>query len=185
MNARELESVVPLVKVALLDDEPPTLELGHDDSPVLEPLVADLLIAYAFDEPDRFTLVNNRRAAALGKTTRELRDLAIRNLVARLPPVELHGDAPAFMVTCGGNFEASLLLLDDFWSQMQEHVPGRIVAAVPARDLLFVSGEDWPRAREFLNAAVSKNLERGDLDHPLSAQLLVREEGIWRGWDVH
>jgi uncharacterized protein YtpQ (UPF0354 family) len=45
-----------------------------------------------------------------------------------------------FLVAAGGDYEASLLLLDDVWSGGQIKVNGDIVVAIPARDVLLVTG---------------------------------------------
>jgi uncharacterized protein YtpQ (UPF0354 family) len=44
------------------------------------------------------------------------------------------------MITAGGNFEASLILLDDIWTKENMPVDGQIVIAIPTRDLLLVTG---------------------------------------------
>jgi len=43
-------------------------------------------------------------------------------------------------MSTGGNYEASLLLIDDIWSSGQIQVNGDIVVAIPTRDTLLVTG---------------------------------------------
>ena len=43
-------------------------------------------------------------------------------------------------VKAGGNYEASLLAVPDFWSKGQFKVDGEIVVAIPARDHLLITG---------------------------------------------
>lgn len=44
------------------------------------------------------------------------------------------------LIDAGGTYEASLLLADELWSGDQFKVDGDIVVAVPARDVLVVTG---------------------------------------------
>ena len=44
------------------------------------------------------------------------------------------------MLSAGGDYEPSLLLIDDIWSSGQIKVTGDIVVAVPARDVRLVTG---------------------------------------------
>ena len=45
------------------------------------------------------------------------------------------------MLTAGGNYEATLILLPEVWESVAEMVSGQIVAAVPARDVLYFTGD--------------------------------------------
>jgi uncharacterized protein YtpQ (UPF0354 family) len=45
-----------------------------------------------------------------------------------------------YLVRAGGTYEASLLLVHGLWSSGQIKVDGDIVAAVPARDVLLITG---------------------------------------------
>jgi uncharacterized protein YtpQ (UPF0354 family) len=69
-----------------------------------------------------------------------LRALAVENLKRVLPKIELRGDDEVMLMSAGGNYEASLLLIDDIWSSGQVKVNGDIVVAIPTRDVLLVTG---------------------------------------------
>jgi hypothetical protein len=75
--------------------------------------------------------------ARLGLNERTLRHRALDNLDAMIGGVSLHGGPPALMVSFHG-IESSLLLADAFWEQID--VPGDPVVAVPARDVLVITG---------------------------------------------
>jgi uncharacterized protein YtpQ (UPF0354 family) len=71
----------------------------------------------------------------------QLRDLALGNLNRMLPKIEMRQGADhIFLIEAGGNYEASLLLADGIWSSGQIAVDGDIVAAVPDRSALLVTG---------------------------------------------
>ena len=105
--------VVPLIRVLAAEETGRVIEVTDEDWPVTRPFCADLIVNYAVDLPSHFALINAWQLAEHGMTEDELHRLAMGNLPKRLPPIELHGEAPKFMVTAGGNFEATLLLVDD------------------------------------------------------------------------
>ena len=46
------------------------------------------------------------------------------------------------MMTAGGDYEASLLLFDDIWRGGKIKMNGDIVVAVPAKDVLLITGSN-------------------------------------------
>jgi uncharacterized protein YtpQ (UPF0354 family) len=184
-KAREeaLARIIPVVKA--IESEPSDavpIDLPAEDSPVSRSLAADLIVLYAEDFPDRFVFVSKRRMEQLGLTASELHALALSNLPGRLPEIQLHGDAPRHMLTCGGNFEATLLLHDGLWETLAESLPGPPMVAVPARDLLFVSGAHWDGAHQFLSELANMELE--DKRYALSQQVFVRTGGTWAAFGL-
>jgi uncharacterized protein YtpQ (UPF0354 family) len=173
-----LARIIPVVKaVEHGPSDALPIDLPPEDCPVSRPLAADLIVLYAEDFPDRFVFVSKRRMEQLGLTAAELHALALRNLPSRLPEIQLHGEAPRHMLTCGGNFEATLLLHDGLWEALAETLPGPAMVVVPARDLLFVSGADWEGAHAFLSELAKKELE--DKRYALSQQVFVRKLNTW------
>lgn len=155
----DLTLLVPIIKVIEMDDpSAPVMTLPHDDSPVMRPFAADLVVMYAIDLPSHFQFVAYRDLRKASITEEELHSIALRNLPARVPKIELHGQPPKYMVTAGGNFEATLLLLDSMWEQFEEQMPGELLAVVPARDLLFVSASGWDDALPFVREMTNRDL---------------------------
>jgi len=105
----------------------------------------------------------------------ELRSLACENLKRLLPKIEYHGTNGLYMVTAGGNYEASLLLLDSIWHGGQMEVQGDIVVAIPTRDLLLVTGSKDARGIEKVKQMVKKATSRGA--YRLIPQLFVYRNG--------
>ena len=171
--------VIPLVKAVVADDDASTVvDLPSDAVPISRPLVAELIVMYAVDYPDRFEFIAGRHLRENRISEAELHELALSNLPSRLPQIEMHGNSPCHMITAGGNMEATLLLHDTLWDQLAEHLPGEPMAVVPARDLLFVSGAGWDGAVEFLTAVANEELQ--DARYALSKCLLVRRSGRWQ-----
>jgi hypothetical protein len=99
------------------------MRLPSDQEPILRPLVGELLIAYVLDEESSFVFLNRANLAELGLSEEELHALALENLPRRMPPLKIHGSYPEFMITCGGNLEATALLRDDLWNHLAPEYP--------------------------------------------------------------
>ena len=108
-------------------------------------LVADLSVAYAFDEPKCFVMVARRDLVRLRLDNRSIHGLAIANLLERIKKLEPEFrelSNGVFILAGAGDFTAATLLLDDVWRQATDRlhegllVRGPLVAAVPARDMV-------------------------------------------------
>jgi uncharacterized protein YtpQ (UPF0354 family) len=174
---QQLASVIPVVKAIVFKGEGKTIDLPEIDRPVSRPFVADLMIMYAEDKPTHFEFISSRRLAELQLNEDELHELALKNLPSRPPKIEIHGDAPKQMLIAGGNFEATLLLYDDLWDQIEASGEGELLAIAPSRDVLFFSRTSWDGAHAFLTELVQRDLE--DASYLLSRCLLRRTGRKW------
>lgn len=99
-----------------------------------------LMIVYAEDNPNTLRYLLPEQLAGLGVKREDLRALAVANLMTLLPKIDIRTGPLITMVKAGGNYDASLLLLDDFWTSDRIKVDGEIVVAIPARDRLLITG---------------------------------------------
>ena len=79
------------------------------------------------------------------------------------------------MVTAGGTYEASLLLLDEIWIPNAIAVQGDVVVGIPARDLLLVTGSQTPGGVDKLRQVVNATAQ--DANYKLTNTLFVRRNG--------
>jgi len=96
----------------------PALELRPPNEPILRSLGNGLLTAYAVDGGETFYLVQRRHLSEVGLTESELHKRALTNLynLAR-KRLEVRPYQGIYVVLMGGNFEASLLLVDSLWDE--------------------------------------------------------------------
>jgi uncharacterized protein YtpQ (UPF0354 family) len=106
---------------------------------------------------------------------KELRGLACENLKRLLPKIERSGTNGLYMFTAGGDYEASLLLLDSVWSDVQKDVRGDVVVAIPTRDLLLVTGSQDTQGIEKVKQLVHKASVEGS--YRLATKLFVFHDG--------
>ena len=138
-------TVVPVIKdTAYLTEVRATLASNGqpaDTGVYWEPLNEELIVLYALDtETSIHFLAADEIDGVLPREER--RATAVNNLLGTLPTIEKHGSDGTYMVTAGGNYEVSLILADSIWNKETFDVKGEFVIAVPARDLLLVTGSE-------------------------------------------
>ena len=176
-SLKTIEAVVPRIYVNLPSGVPADVTLADDDSPVDRCLAGDLVVMYAFDVGTHYEIVANRDLRRLGVSKDELHDRAVGNLRALRLDVRAHQGARTMMLTAGGNYEATLLLLPEIWDSVAGMVDGELVVSVPARDVLYLTGDASPENLSELRGWTSKMLEQAD--KPLSRVFLRRNGTQW------
>lgn len=159
----------------------PTVELSELDTPVISNLGNGLLVGYLVDQEDHFRYVQQRHLVASGMTEAVLHQNAINNLATLLAKngakVQRYGDT--FAVFFGGNFEASLMLIDALWDKDLAHLaPNGFIIAVPNRDILAFCDAKSTAGVEQLRQVISR-VEGGD--HPITPTLYRRDQ-VTRTW---
>jgi uncharacterized protein YtpQ (UPF0354 family) len=146
--------------------------------PLTEPFNGKLTIVYVEDHTHSMRYLTTRDDVG---DRAKLHNLALANLSHLLGKMEMRGAADGiWLISAGGNYEASLLLADGIWSSGQIKVDGDIVAAVPAKDALMVTG-----SRNTVGVArlrqIAVDLARGP--YPLSPALFVYHDGKFIEFD--
>ena len=172
--------LVPVIKDrGYLDEIRLSLNSGdggaEDLSLVHERYNDDLVILYAEDTPSNIRYFTEDAVEDLGLAESELRARAIENLRGLLPAIEMHGEDGTYMLTADGNYEASLLLFDDIWMSGQIEVRGDLVVAVPARDMLLVTGSEDPGGLELVRSLVAEVISSSA--YRLTDRLFVYRDG--------
>jgi uncharacterized protein YtpQ (UPF0354 family) len=142
---------------------------------VYEPYNDELLIVYAEDTPNDIIYPAPDRLQKLNLSTADLQQLAFRNLRRLMPTPKVQFSDGLLWIRAGGSYDTSLLLLEDFWNETKHDVPGEIVAAIPARDCLVVTGNQDPGRVEVLRR-VAQTIE-AQAAYPLTSRLFVRRQG--------
>ena len=182
--------IVPRIVLDLPKTGDPDIVFSEDDTPVERHLVADLSVAYAFDEPKCFVMVARRDLVRLRLDNRCVHGLAIANLLERMKKLEPEFQQLSngvFILAGAGDFTAATLLLDDVWRQAMDRlhegllVPGPLVAAVPARDMVAFTRAENRQGLTFMRSRVSQVLEESD--HTLTRHFLVRRDGTWSQYE--
>jgi uncharacterized protein YtpQ (UPF0354 family) len=171
------DKIVPRIYVALPNVGTADVNLSLDDSPVETHLIEDILVFYAYDVGSHYEIVSRKDLTSLGMEKHELHELALQNLRALNLEVRAHKGDRAYMLTCGGNYEATLILLPEIWNSVHSMVEGRIIAVVPARDILYFTGDASHENLADLRRWTSKMIESAE--KPLSRAFIRWDGESW------
>ena len=130
---------------------------------------------YAEDTDNNIRYLDEQQIEEAGVPRSELRALAVANLKRLLPEVALQKGDGVLMVTAGGTYEASLLLLDEIWIPNAIAVQGDVVVGIAAGDLLLVTGSQTPGGVDKLRQVVNATAQ--DANYKLTNTLFVRRNG--------
>lgn len=171
---------IAYLKAQAADDNGPAIVLSQDDSPVLRPFSDPLLVSYVVDAGESYELVQYRHLAEEGIDEAALHRIGLENLAQlandRSTRVQPYGNI--FAVMMGGDFEASLILLDALWDEhFRQFVGGDYAVAVPARDVLAFCDASSMAGLDELRHVIHRVFPAGD--HLLSDRLHVRRQGTW------
>jgi uncharacterized protein YtpQ (UPF0354 family) len=171
--------IVPLIKRTEPDGTDDPVVLPDQDVPIFEELTGVLHVAYVFDLPGMFRYVRPRDCARLQLSAGDLRALAVGNLTRRRARPQIKQGRAAAMFVLDGDLEASLLLVDHLWEQIGPQVPGDLIAAVPSREALVVTGSQVPGGIAALTRAVDTAWQRSPARTLLTRSLLIRNAAAW------
>jgi uncharacterized protein YtpQ (UPF0354 family) len=178
--ALDRSRIVPVIKDRQwLADLYKTLKDGGVDKPpefLVDDFNDELIVVYAEDDPNRTRYLTTDEV----KMDRgELRALAVANLERLLPKIEMRNHDNVFSImSAGGDYEASLLLFDDIWSGGQIKVDGDIVVAVPARDVLLITGSKNRKGLQVVRAMAAEMVAKAP--HRLTDTLFVYRDGRFK-----
>ena len=157
----------------------------QEQLPATTALCGELLVTYAFDLDDSFMVATPALLAQAGVGAAELAPLALANLLRVLPQPEYFTKERCGLAYTGHDLEATLLLVDAIWDQMQPNFAGEIVVTAPRRDRLLMCDSADVKALASLRLQSAEFFNEHDDAHRLSTQLMVRRAGAWSLFDGH
>jgi uncharacterized protein YtpQ (UPF0354 family) len=167
------EMIVPLVR-----DHGYLRSMKNTDELATEHLAGDVWIVYAIDQPRASFPLPLAKLDGLGVSRGDLRELAVKNLKRMIPGIKVHSMGSWYAVSAGNCYEASVLLLDDFWEQAQKPVKGDVVAAVPSRTAVLVTSSG---SADGITAVRQKAREiYASGQGPVTQTLFRRVSGVWQ-----
>ena len=114
-------------------------ERGVDADFVYDDLNDELVVVYAEDTENRVRYLMSNEPLPVPRE--QLREFALANLDRLLPKIEMNLIEDGFAwFSAGGDYEASLILFDGLWNGGKIAMDGDIVVAIPAKDMLLVTG---------------------------------------------
>jgi hypothetical protein len=164
----DLKNIVPMIK----DRSWLAVQAGPgEDSFWADDYNEELVVVYA-EHHKRFSYPPRSYFLAAGVRPEQIRELALQNLRERTPDREIGAINGAWMITAGGNFEASLLLDEDLWNDPKFSESGTLLVSVPERDGIFACTDDSVAA--VWNLAIMASHGVRTQPYPITSRLFVR-----------
>src|SRR6478609_6089826 len=154
--------VYPWVKVLDETTSPSqVIELSQEDSPIMRNWLGDLIILYAVDEGNRFTLLQYRDLPST-YTENDLYTIAITNLERDVQFKFLETGFGGYGLVAGGDHETGSVTLPEVWNWCADQVDDNLVVALPAKDLIMMVPASAPDKIDALKQYVDRTFEEGE-----------------------
>nr|WP_294785835.1 DUF1444 family protein [uncultured Flavobacterium sp.] len=170
------DKILPVIKdkrfIKKLEDINANFEKNH----IYEFYNEELFIFYVEDRENSIHYISKDDLEEISFPLEKLHEKAIQNLADQFK-MERHGDNGYFMLTAGGNYESSLILLD-IWHPENFSVDGNFVIGIPSRDVLIITGSADSANLHRLYDVVQNINETGD--HVVSDKIFEFKSGIFQ-----
>lgn len=155
----------------------PPIKLALANSIVFQPLAPGLVTAYALDMQTGYQFIQNQELSSQ-VTIDTLHNRAIANLVQEIDGhTQVHPIQDGLlMLTNGGNHELCMLLLAPYWQHIAAVLNDTPCIAVPAKDLLFITGKNNQNGKHLMRRAIHKHFTE-----PGTRGLMVPHMYEWTG----
>ncbi len=166
-----VDDIMPVIKSQLFFDQAREATKGRGKSfeLIAEKYTDELYVTYGLDHDNKIQFLKKEDLKELAVPEDSLRAIAVRNLYKKLPQMEKHGSDGYYMVTAGGYYESSLILLPTMWQKEKFPVTGDFVVAIPNRDILLITGSQDMKGLNILKKSVENSFNSGN--YPISEHL--------------
>lgn len=153
--------------------------------PVVRPLAPGLVVTYLYDEGEVYSYVQRHHVQALNTSAEALHELAVINLGRHADgALKIFHHEAVHGLMLDGQFEASLLLVDEIWDgPAKAFTPNGVVAAVPSRGVLLFCDRASAQGIAELRQHLAKGQAADAIE--ISAALFERDErGDWHPFET-
>jgi len=164
------------------EPDPTEVVIPDDQRPICRPFDENMAVFYVIDVGNAYRFVDRQDMTTAGIDGDRLHDIGMTNLADKVRPViEVTDRGGVYTVTCGGDFEATLLLHMKFWNiGLADYVKDGMIAAIPARDILAFCPPSYPQGIASLETLVEHIFDGGD--HLLTKALYEYTPDGWHVW---
>ncbi|TLM73372.1 DUF1444 family protein [Microbulbifer harenosus] len=173
-----IEKSIAYFKQTFYSDAKPDIELDKEDAPFCLNYSDDFSVFFLCDCGDHYAVMQEKHFKESSFSADELLAIGIGNLRAVADEIKINQNEGLLYFSGSGDFEASLLLVPEIWSDwLAEYCPNGYVAAIPARDILVVSDKHNESGIEKLISIIERIWPDGD--HLLSNSLYHQSGQKW------
>lgn len=174
------DQVVPVIKTQLYIDELLKISGQEEVNILFERYNSELYIFYARDLENSISYISKEDAVEFNIELSTIRGLSVENLLNRVS-IERHGENGYYMITAGGDYEASLILANSIWTKENFQVDGNIVIGIPSRDVVLITGSENDTGIETLGNKITEIYNSGS--YVVSDKLYILKNGKFDLWN--
>jgi Protein of unknown function (DUF1444) len=181
-NKDTLSDVVPLVRGDAMLEATKNLKMqeGNQSAKSLDlawyRIAPGIICVYAADSPNSLAMLPATKATELGLTAADIKKQPLRTLLSHLPiDINVYGTNGIYLPTCGGDFESSLILDDQFMQTIKKRVKGRLIFGVSNKEVLILSGDADKDVVDRVRQMTEHNWRQ--LSRPISDKLYYWDDG--------
>ena len=134
----DAERILPVIKDTRFLKSLEDINADFEENHIYEFYNEELIIFYVEDRENSIHYISKDDLEKINFSIKNLREKALENLSNDFE-MKRHGENGYYMLTVGGNYESSLILLD-IWNHENFLVEGNIVIGIPSRDVLLITG---------------------------------------------
>ncbi len=175
-----IDQVVPVIKHQRYIDEILRLTGKNEVSTLYEKYNSELYIFYARDLENSISYISKEDAENYNIELKGLKELAIENLMNRISNIERQGENGYYMLTAGGDYEASLILESSIWTDENFDVEGEIIIGIPSRDVLLITGSQNIEGVQKLVTSIKEITNSGS--YVISEKMYILKNGEFEIW---
>jgi len=175
------DKIVPNIKDWRYLEELRKIQQHKEVEYVYERYNDELYIFYAQDSEHSISYLIKNDIKEYEIETEGLKENSIKNLLNILPEIKSHGENGYFILTAGGDYEASLILEQSIWTKENFAVKGEIVIGIPARDLVLITGSEDEEGIKRLKETINEVNQTGN--HLVSEKIFIWKQGKFEIYD--
>ncbi|MHC0447497.1 DUF1444 family protein [Flavobacterium sp. 3-218] len=169
------ERILPVIKDKRFVASLREMNVDFEESHVFESYNEELFIFYVEDGEHTINYISQSNLKEINLSIDNLKSIALENLKNCIK-IERHGENGFYMVTAGGNYESSLILLN-IWDNENFPINGNFLIGIPTRDILYVTGSKDSENLHKLYDYIEKMNEKGS--HLVSDKIFELKGGIF------
>ena len=151
------------------------VDIGKSKSIPRKRIVGDLFQYLCLDSKASIMILDVQAVNRLQRDRKNLENIAIRNVLRLSGPVRFQSGEEIILVTSGGDYEASLILVREVWKDLSDYLGSDMVFAVPNRDILVVARASSEKAVEVLKSSARRSFSNGS--YPVSRKIYRWKNG--------
>lgn len=171
----DAERILPVIKDRRFIKSLEEINANFEENHIYKFYNEELIVFYVEDRENSIHYITKDDLEQINFPFEDLKQKAIENLSNNFE-MKRHGENGYFMLTAGGNYESSLILLN-IWNHENFLVDGNIVIGIPSRDVLLITGSKDSVNLHRLYDSVQDINETGD--HIVSDKIFEFKDGTF------